>query len=63
MARRTARVTLYMRVEGQRELCVGSAASMADVPTLLRDLAARWQAAHDDDVLLYSRVREPEHSP
>lgn len=50
MAGRATRVKLYMRIEGEPEVPVGSAARVTDVPELLRDLADRWAAVCDDEL-------------
>ena len=36
-------VQLYMRVENQEELCVGTAQSMRDIPCLLEEIAAMFR--------------------
>lgn len=44
-------VALFMRIEGQREILVGRARAMRDIPGLLRTIADQWQVAADADVL------------
>ena len=37
---------LYMRVQDQAEICVGTAQSMQDVPRLLEEIAALWRGRY-----------------
>lgn len=39
------KVVLWCRIEDGRQAAVGSARSMRDVPSLLRMIADRWEAA------------------
>lgn len=39
-------VALFMRVQDQKEICIGHAATMRDVPRLLEEVAALWRGRH-----------------
>ena len=53
VARVSDGVALFMRVEGQREVQVGRAVTMSDVPVLLRELADRWSGGEQVDEPLF----------
>lgn len=42
-------VRLYMRVQGQQEICIGSARTMSDVPRLLDSVAGMLRAGLEPD--------------
>lgn len=44
-------VRLYMRVQNQTEICIGTAKTMSDVPVLLESVAAMLRAGLEPDVL------------
>lgn len=44
-------VNLYMRVENQKEICIGSARTMNEVPLLLEKIAADLRAGMAPDAL------------
>lgn len=52
-------VALFMRIEGQREILVGRARAMRDIPDLLRTIADQWQTAADADALYEPPARRP----
>ncbi|MDP8971203.1 MAG: hypothetical protein M3N52_12060 [Actinomycetota bacterium] len=44
-------VTVYIRIEGQEEVPVGTARNLAQIPVMLRNLADRWEDGLAPDVL------------
>jgi hypothetical protein len=53
-------VRLYMRVQNQTEICIGTAKTMSDVPILLESVAAMLRAGLEPDALESGIVRTHE---
>lgn len=56
-------VKIYMRVENQQEICIGSARTMSDVPVLLIDIASLLKMGLTPDELERIAAGELESSP
>lgn len=58
----TKPVRLYMRVEHQNEICIGTAAQMSDIPRLLEEIAALFRGRFTAERLSQS-LADPDGFP
>lgn len=56
------RVRLFMRIENHREICIGYAKTIRDVPTLLEEVATMLRAGIAPDEFEIGTPATPERS-